>query len=453
MLHRVLCRIRTHLSAASAGLPAILVLAVNLMVMPARVSAAEPILMEVGQTHVLPAPGLTRIAVGSGQVIQAQAVDAREVILFARKEGVSSVHVWTDKQNVRAYDVRVMPAGFGQMRAEVESLLASMPQLRFSVVGHQIVIEGAGLSDEHKQRLTALAARYPEVLDLTGDVGWEQMVLLDVQVVELPRTRLSELGLVWESTSPQSAGSAANGPWGSLQWTGLHASLGARLQALAQRGEAVFLARPRLLARSGSAASFLAGGEIPYPSADGEGKGATVFKPYGVALTITPRIDPRGTIRSRIEVEASSIDPTITVPAGPAMRTRRATTEFNLPSGQTLVLGGFLSRERTQQTGGLPWLSELPIVGALFGTRREQARDTELAIFVTPTIVKPDDPALAQEAARGNQLLRRVFTEPAEILSDSPAPSPDGPRPAWANSQWSDPNARSRAGSREGVSP
>ncbi|WP_244193872.1 type II and III secretion system protein family protein [Bordetella genomosp. 12] len=411
-------------------------MAAVLLALPGLSLAGDPILLEVGQTRVIPAPGLSRIAVGSGQVVQAQAVDGKEVILFARKEGVSSVHVWTAKQGVHAYEVRVMPAGFGHMRAEVESLLASMPQLRLSVVGHQIVIEGSGLSDEHKQRIAALAARYPEVLDLTGDVGWEQMVLLDVQVVEVPRTRLWELGLSWEAGQAAGGGAAHQGPWGGVQWLGVQASLGARLQALAQRGEAVFLARPRLLARSGSPASFLAGGEVPYPSADGEGKGTTVFKPYGVALTITPRIDPRGTIRSRIEVEASSIDPTITVPAGPAMRTRRAATEFNLPSGQTLVLGGFLGRERTRQTRGLPWLSELPLVGALFGSRREQARDTELAIFVTPTIVKPGDPALALETIRGSQVLRRAFPEPPAVLSPDPVTASVRHRPAWSGSQW-----------------
>nr|WP_240905421.1 pilus assembly protein N-terminal domain-containing protein [Bordetella hinzii] len=412
-------------------------MAAVLHALPATGYAAEDILLEVGQTHVLPAPGLSRIAVGSGQVVQAQAVDGKEVILFARKEGVSSVHVWTGRQGAKAYTLRVMPAGFGRMRAEVEQLLASMPQLRFSVVGHQIVIEGSGLTDDHKQRIAALAARYPEVLDLTGDVGWEQMVLLDVQVVEIPRTRLWELGLNWETGADTAGGVTHAGPWGAVQWLGVHASLGARLQALAQRGEAVFLARPRLLARSGSSASFLAGGEVPYPGADSDGKGTTVFKPYGVGLTITPRIDPRGTIRSRIEVEASSIDPTLTVAAGPAMRTRRAATEFNLPSGQTLVLGGFLGREWTQHTRGLPWLSELPVIGALFGGRREQTRDTELAIFVTPTIVKPDDPALAGEALRGRQLLHRAFPEPPDMLSEISGPVQGGRKPAWSRSQWS----------------
>ncbi|AZY52974.1 type II and III secretion system protein family protein [Bordetella avium] len=423
------------MSLTLSGVRLLLALSGLTLLSPAYSAARtqHELVLEVGETRVLDAPGVTRIAVGSGQVVQAQAVDGKEVILFARKEGVSSVHVWRGQSGVRAYALRVMPAGFGHIRAEVEQLLAAMPALRLSVVGHHLVIEGSGLPDHDKQRISALAQRYPEVLDLTGDVGWEQMVLLDVQVVELPRARLTELGMHWSMGAEGSHPVRSHaGVWGSLQWSG--AAIGARLQALAQRGEAVFLARPRLLARSGSAASFLAGGEVPYRGAESEA--STVFKPYGVSLKITPRIDPRGTIRSHIEVESSSIDPTLTVPAGPAMRTRRAETEFNVPSGQTLVLGGFLGRELSSETRGVPWLSDIPVLGLLFGERRQQNRDTELAIFVTPTIVRPDDPALAREARRGRQVLQQAFPEAPEMLSELRAD--DWSQPGASGSQWSD---------------
>lgn len=373
------------------------------------VSAAPVALdMEEGSTRVLPAAGVTRIAVGSGQVAQALAVDGKEVVVFARKEGSSSLHIWTRSGAVKAYSLQVRPAGFGRIRAEVEQLLAGLPQLRLSVVGRHLVIEGSSLSDQDKARVAAMAARYTEVLDLTGDVGWEQMVLLDVQVVELPR---------------------------------------ARLQALAQTGEAVFLARPRLLARSGSPATFLAGGELPYVTADDSGRGTTVFKPYGVALTITPRIDPRGTIRSRIEVESSSIDATVTVPAGPAMRTRRASTEFNVPSGQTLVLGGFLGREQTRQRRGLPWLSRIPILGLLFGEQREQTQETELLIIVTPYLVGPQEPALQRQIARGQAAVRQAFPEPPRLFEDPEAPAAlaDWAQPGSAASQWAPAQARPAA--------
>src|SRR5690606_37641654 len=207
-------------------------------------------------------------------------------------------------------------------------------------------------------------------------VGWDRMVLLDVQVVELPTSRLREFGVQWDSVSQ--GGLQAGLAWrpgagvqpaetdvagapplamqgmGAGGYFGVNALISGRSAALAQRGEAVMLAQPQLLARSGTTASFLAGGEVPYSTTDAQGNSVTEFKPYGVSLNITPRIDRNGAIRSRIEVEASSVDTSLSVAGGPALRTRRASTEFNVRSGQTLVLGGFLSRERSEERTGLP---------------------------------------------------------------------------------------------------
>src|SRR3546814_3399034 len=108
------------------------------------------------------------------------------------------------------------------------------------------------------------------------------------------------------------------------------------------------LAEPQLLARSGATAEFLAGGEVPYSTVDANGNVSTAFKPYGVSLRITPQIERNGAVRSRIEVEVSSVDNSLSVPNGPSLKTRRAATEFNVQSGQTLVFAGFLSREESR---------------------------------------------------------------------------------------------------------
>ena len=89
---------------------------------------------------------------------------------------------------------------------------------------------------------------------------------------------------------------------------------------------------------------------------------------------------------------------------GPALKTRRAATEFNVVSGRTLVLAGFLSHDRTDSHTGIPGLRSIPIIGALFGARRQNRRDIELAIFVTPTIVDEHDPALAERVRRATAL-------------------------------------------------
>ncbi|WP_454673549.1 type II and III secretion system protein family protein [Achromobacter pestifer] len=420
-------------------------------------AAIEALELQVGETRVLPHPGVKRVAIGNGQVLSAIAAEDRDVVIFARAEGVSSVHVWTAAGRTKAYELRVVAAGAPRLRAEVEALLARIPGARSTSVGGRILIEGDDLSDDDRARIAALAERYPAVLDFTGQVGWDRMVLLDVQVVEIPTSRLREFGVRWDGTTQggMNAGLAwdagalgrmsrpgesvieTTGPASTAAgYFGVNALLSARIAALAQSGEAVMLAQPQLLARSGASATFLAGGEVPYVSTDSRGNPTTLFKPYGVSLSITPRIDRNGVIRSLIEVEASSVDASLSVAGGPALRTRRASTEFNVRSGNTLVIGGFLSREQGQEVNGLPWLQNIPILGALFSSRRYQQRETELAIFVTPKIVSQDEPAMASRIQRGRDVLASTFPDPPRLGTAVPSSGGGWDPYRGEGSQW-----------------
>lgn len=431
-------------------------LALSLLPQVAR-SAPEELELQVGETRVLPHPGVKRVAIGNGQVLSAMAAEGRDVIVFGRAEGVSSVHVWTASGRTKAYAFNVIPAGAPRLRAEVEALLARIPGARSANVGGRILIEGDDLSDDDRTRIAALAERYPAILDFTGQVGWDRMVLLDVQVVEIPTSRLREFGVRWDGmtqgglnaglawdggsrgrmTRPGETVVETAGPQSAAAgYFGINALLSARIAALAQSGEAVMLAQPQLLARSGSSATFLAGGEVPYASTDSRGNPTTMFKPYGVALNITPRIDRNGVIRSLIEVEASSVDTSLSVAGGPALRTRRASTEFNVRSGNTLVIGGFLSREQGREVSGLPWLQNIPVLGALFASRRYQQRETELAIFVTPKIVSQSEPALLDRVQRGRDVLQTAFPEPPRLGTVTPLERNGWDPYSGAGSQW-----------------
>src|SRR5690606_30948565 len=209
---------------------------------------------------------------------------------------------------------------------------------------------------------------------------------------------------------------------------GVNALLSARINAMAQTGSAVVLAQPQLLARSGATAEFLAGGEVPYSTVDANGNTNTVFKPYGVSLRITPQIERNGAVRSHIEVEVSSIDSALSVPNGPSLKTRRASTEFNVRSGQTLVMAGFLSRDESRNVSKVPGLGDVPVLGRLFSSTRFQHSETELAIFVTPIVVAADHPDLQARVAKGREILRSTFSTPEALnvpvrsLDDLPAP-------------------------------
>lgn len=388
--------------------------------------------MQVGEVRVLAVPDVARVAVGDGHVVNAVTTDEKEVIVFARHEGSSALYVWSDTGSRRRYAIEVAPEGAKQVQKELRSVLDRIPNARVSTVGDKLLIEGDDLSDADRERIDSLSKRYPQLLDFTGQVGWDRMVLLNVQVVELPRSVLRELGVRWDTAStggltggvgwdagskrflerpgetvipiPYPSGSAA-------AYFGINALLTARIDAMTKTGHAVVLAQPQLLARSGAVAEFLAGGEVPYSTVDANGNTNTAFKPYGVSLRITPQIERNDIVRSSIEVEVSSVDPTFSAPGGPSLKTRRAATEFNVRSGQTLVLAGFLSREKAQNIDAVPGLANIPILGQLFQSRRFQRNETELAIFVTPVVVSADHPDLVTRVRKSQAILNATFPD------------------------------------------
>lgn len=400
---------------------------------PVQARQAHTWRMQVGDMRVLKVPNIARVAVGDGHVLNAVTTEEKEVLIFARNDGSSALHVWKNDGSRAEYMVHVAPEGVSQAKAELRQLLSAMPGIELKDIGDKIVVQGSHLRDSQREQLQTLSQRYPQLVDLSDTQGWDDMVLLDVQVIEVPRNAMRDLGVRWGQVAQGGlyAGVAAErastrfdsipgdrpfdveaGSRALSGYFGLNALLSARVQALTEIGVATVLAQPQLLARSGTTAEFLAGGEVPYTTTDTNGSTSTQFKSYGVSLRITPLIQRSGAIRSQIEVEVSSIDPSLSVPSGPSLSTRRAATEFNVQSGQTLVLAGFISREVSRNVDRIPGLGQLPILGKLFSSERFRRNETELAIFVTPKVVDANHPDMQERVHRAQAVLTQQFSEP-----------------------------------------
>lgn len=398
---------------------------------PLPVYSQSSLKLEVGSSTILKLTNIERLAIGNGEVIQATVINQSEIVVFGKKTGSTTLDVWRSSGKRVSYQVRVAPEGFSRVQEEIKNLLKSIPMARSSVVGDRLIIEGENLSDSDQGKISRLAQRYPELLDFTSQVGWDKMVLLDVQVIEIPTVRLYELGIRWNTALPLPLSGGGGFPaMGSL--------LSAKIHALAQSGEATILAQPQLLARSGATAKFEAGGEVPYTTTDKDGKSTTSFKKYGVSLNITPQVDQNQAVRSKIDIEVSSVDQTLASSAGPALKVRRAATEFNVRSGQTLVLGGFLSREKTREYDGVPGFSEIPLMGSLFGINRTHIRETELAIFVTPVVVNADHPSMVQRVDNAARIIDQNFGAEQRLNTNIVSSATDlGWNPTFgADSQW-----------------
>jgi pilus assembly protein CpaC len=170
------------------------------------------------------------------------------------------------------------------------------------------------------------------------------------------------------------------------------------LSALEERGLARRLAEPNLVALSGETANFLAGGEYPIPIPGlGSGQIAVEYKQYGVSLAFTPTVLRGNLINLKIIPEVSQLDPSHSVAIGagivvPALTVRRATTTLELKDGQSFVLAGLLQNDLSTAQQQLPWLGDVPVLGALFSSKSYQKNETDLVIIVTPRFVNPTRP-------------------------------------------------------------
>ena len=416
----------------------------------------------LGESRVFPTPGVARIAVGSGGVITAAVLDDKETIIFGNGVGTTSLFVWHADGRYQRLKVNVIQGDTSRIAREVAAFLTTIPNAKASVVGDKVIVEGDELTDGDRAKVAELAKRYPQIVNFTSPVGLEKMVMMDVKVVEFPKSELRELGLRW---SP-SGGGAIGGVWApfsrvtgndrqiTLLDQGLPAPIGpvgggggsytlpssinlmsvlnlglnAQLTALQQSGKASILAEPQLSARSGSKASFMAGGEIPY--AITSIAGSTVqFKQYGIKLDIEPQVGPNGVIRAVIMSEVSDLDRSFGNAGTPGLLTRRTNTEFNVRDGETIVLSGLLQRNKSEDVDKVPFLGDLPVIGALFRSKRYQNKETELVVFVTPTVVTSRTPGMVDRIERTNaRLTERMAEQP--FLTDPLQPGRDAGKPA-----------------------
>ncbi len=430
-----------------------------------------------GETRVLAELNAGRLAVGNGKVLSAAVLDDREILLIANEVGVSSLHIWTAKGRNRRITVNVVPAETPRVNREIAAFLANIPNARSAVIGDKVVVEGDSLSNRDQARIEELARRYPQIINFTNPVGWEKMIVMEVQIVEFPINMLREIGLAWNATG----GAAIGGIWmpgrrgnaplqidlragsenappiinpdgsggpvplsSSLNvLSAINTGLNAQLRLLEQNGTASILAQPVLSTRNGAEASFLAGGEFPYSVSNINGT-TIQFKPYGIRLQVTPTVDDNGVIRARIMSEVSDLDLSVMGDAGPALRTRKTETEFNVMQGGTIVLSGLLTRDVNAAIDKVPFLGDIPVLGALFRSRRFQNNETELVVFVTPHAVNKHTLEQAESMLRARQRLEDVprATEPdLAAVPGLPAPVekrvvPDQPFSSDRDTPW-----------------
>lgn len=316
------------------------------------------------------------------------------------------------------YEVTVRPSAFGATEATrtIGRLLPGRAvQVQQTVNG--MVLSGDVANAGEAEQAAAAARNYlptGQKLDNRLTVVSGVQVSLRVRIAEMDRTITRELGVNWQALgaigkytlSFATSNALAFVPTAAtalgVGYVNKGVNVNAIVDALAQDNLVHILAEPNLTAMSGETASFLAGGEFPIPVAQANGALTIQFQQFGVSLAFVPTVLSSGRISLHVRPEVSQLtnqgavqlsasNSSISVPA---LTVRRADTTVELGSGQSFAIAGLLQDSSTQSDSGVPWLGELPIIGALFRSESFQRNETELVIVVTPYIVQPpSDPA------------------------------------------------------------
>jgi pilus assembly protein CpaC len=418
MFHRILL---------SASIGAAAIATAPLAAQTAPQQTARELMLTVGKSLIVDsAAPIERIAVGYGDVAEARAVGPRQLLLDAKAPGETSLIVWQQGGNTRFFDVIVRPnttvskARLDNLRRQIAQELPGQA-IDVSYENDTYFLRGSARDMTSAQRATAIAGTAGKVANLLYvDVPpSETQILLKVQFATVDRNYTSDLGAnIIATGAGNTIGRVTTGqyPAGGLQQIGAGVqtpftisdalniflfrpdlNLGALIKALVTRNVAEILAEPNVLAINGKPASFLAGGEFPYPILQGgQGGIGTVtiaFRQFGVRIGFLPVITPRGTIRLDVAPEVSSLDYSaglnvqgFTVP-GLAMR--RVETEIELQPGQSFAIGGLLDRRLTETIDKIPLLASIPVLGKIFQSKSLTKQNNELLVLVTPEIVKP----------------------------------------------------------------
>ena len=402
---------------------------------PAAPENPAPLRVMVGKSLLINTTDrLKRVSVTDPEIADALVVTATQVLVHGRSPGEVSLLIWDEYERSRSFDLRV-DVDVTATQEEVKRIFPD-EQIEVSASRSAIVLSGHVTTEDVAKHAGMVAAAYSKnVINVLsfGPVG-AQEVLLEVKFAEVDRSAVTQLGVnAFSQGTGNTLGTSTTGQFGSFQvsrgntgtttdtTTGssnqtninitqplnlflfrTDLNLGVVIQALQQKNLLQILAEPNLIAVNGKEASFLAGGEFPFPIVQ-PGQGFTAvtiqFREFGVKLKFTPVIMPNSNIHLQVVPEVSQLDFTNALTISgftvPALSTRRAQTEFEVQDGQSFVIAGLMDNRVTDQYSKVPGLGDIPILGNLFRSKSAQKSATELVVLCTVHRISPSAQAPA----------------------------------------------------------
>jgi pilus assembly protein CpaC len=400
----------------------------------------------MGKSLVVNSPDvLKRVSITNPEVASAVIINPQQVLIHGQTPGSVTLLLWNEQDQARSFDLEVQLDVPG-LRGTMQRIL---PEENITVrqSGSSLVLTGSVSSEQIAEKAQMIAlTKSKDVVNLLEVVELTDVVLLQVRIAEVDRTAGKELGVSLLSTGALNtpgiisaqqnqdiagsigavpadvergrdpdgknvvAGGIGNPTTGIPSSFGVSdilniflfrpdLNLGVAIKALEQQNLLQILAEPNVMAMNGKEASFLAGGEFPFPVVQGGSTFTAVtieFREFGIRVNFTPEVLPGDRIRLKVAPEVSALDfanaLTISGFLVPALSTRKAETEVELLNGQSFAVAGLIDNRFLESMSKIPVLGDIPFLGHLFRSRELSQNNTELLVMVTPTLVEAMDP-------------------------------------------------------------
>jgi pilus assembly protein CpaC len=433
---------------------------------PEAAEAPQVLHLMVGRSLVISSPTrIRRVSVADPMIVDAIVVSPNQVLINGKAPGGVSLLLWDDSNQSQAFEVSV-DIDILSLSEKIHEVFPT-EQVQIETSKDSVILSGHASSSAVADKILEVVKNAtPKVTSLiTTPAVQPGEILLEVKFAEVDRSVESQFGVnilslpgaknIGSISTQQFGPPSLNGP---LTSTGVGSTatstsssttvtqggfnlsslmniflyrpdldLAATIQALQAQNVLQILAEPNLLTASGKDASFLAGGQFPYPVVQTTGGGGipaiTIqFKEFGVRLSFTPTIEPDGLIHLKVAPEVSSLDFTNAVTLQgftiPALSTRRVESEMDLRDGQSFAIAGLIDNQVQQLLDKIPGIGDIPILGKLFQSRSTTKSRNELLVIVTPRIVRPLAP---NEVPPGPQIITPYLAPTGAKQPNAPA--------------------------------
>jgi len=418
---------------------------------------ARPLSLGIGKSVVIDLPReIKDVLVADPKIANAVVRSAQRAYIIGATVGQTNI-VFFDAagQQIAAYDIAVK-RDLNGVRAALQQ---SVPGVQIDGVGDGVILTGSVATPIEAQQAADIAARLVGGADKVVNsivVRGRDQVMLKVTVAEVARSIIKQMGIDlsaslnygtavvnFSNSNPFTANNAPLVPTNALTTSfGSTPSVQATLRAMESAGVVRTLAEPNLTAISGESATFISGGEFPIPTGVtcqtttqggiGQCVQTVSFKKFGISLNFTPVVLTAGRISLRVMTEVSEISTENALTGGtggttiPSIKTRRAETTLEIPSGGSMAMAGLIQQQTKQAINGLPGMMQLPILGSLFRSRDYINNETELMVLVTPYVVRavaqkdlsrPDDGFASASDPQAELLgtINRIYGVPGRV--------------------------------------